>query len=176
MGIVIQSNMPAFSLILVIALAVNSGLARQPRRTADEILTLDEIKAMEEVFNMQEAPSVDELLGKAEVRRALPVQRMDEVLSQQVLDDLEEVTDIRRVYNIEELSRVKPVLKQEEVVSLREIDAKIPIPDHVARKFLASRDRGEGSVYETNQEIIDKMEVLSKKMVKKLQEIESLET
>merc|ERR1711951_301627 len=82
---------------------------------------------------------------------------------------------IRRVYNIEELSRVQPVLKQEEVVSLREIDAKIPIPDHVARKFLASRDRGEGGVYDTNQEIIDKMEVLSKKMVKKLQEIETLE-
>merc|ERR1712180_227768 len=136
----LQSNMAAYSLILVLALAVNGGLAKPMAMAYTE----------EEVFPPQTI-DVDEVLTLEEI------QYMKDILSKQGLQEVEEVS-------------------KEEVLWLDEIYNKIEIPDYIAKKFLANREdaEGEDGKYD-GLVVINKMEVLTKKMVKKLQEIKSLE-
>merc|ERR1712212_1275386 len=184
----LQSNMAAYSLILVIVFAVNGGLAKPmamgyreaviPPQTidVDEVLTLEEIQYMKDILSKQGLQEVEEGSGLEEVRQKVPVSGAVEVLSQDVLDNLEEVLNMREVSNVEELSRVQPLASKEEVLWLDEIYNKIEIPDYIAKKFLANREdaEGEDDKYD-GLVVIDRMEVLTKKMVKKLQEIKSLE-
>merc|ERR1712243_164530 len=93
----LQSNMTAYSLILVITLAVNGGLAKPmayeaaiPLQSADEVLTLEEIQYMEDILSKQGLQEVDEVNRLEEVRQKVPVSGAVEVLSQDVLDHLEE--------------------------------------------------------------------------------------
>merc|ERR1711962_1942739 len=101
----LQSNMAAYSLILVIALAVNGGLAKPmamayteeevfPPQTidVDEVLTLEEIQYMKDILSKQGLQEVEEVSGLEEVRQ--------KVLSQDVLDNLEEVLNMREVSNV----------------------------------------------------------------------------
>merc|ERR1712180_119003 len=178
----LQSNMAAYSLILVLALAVNGGLAKPmamayteeevfPPQTidVDEVLTLEEIQYMKDILSKQGLQEVKEVSGLEEVRQKVPVSGAVEVLSQDVLDNLEEVLNMREVSNVEELSRVQPLVSKEEVLWLDEIYNKIEIPDYIAKKFLANReDAEEGADKYDGLVVINKME-------KKLQEIKSLE-
>merc|ERR1712236_88257 len=126
---------------------------------------------MKDILSKQGLQEVEEVSGLEEVRQKVPVSGAVEVLSQDVLDNLEEVLNMREVSNVKELSRVQPLVSKGEVLWLDEIYNKIEIPDYIAKKFLANREddaEGEDDKYD-GLVVINKMEILTKKMVKKLQ-------